>query len=233
MINKNMTQVSHHSSVVIMHDENQGRFLLGRYDDTYPRTSQRGRVKPVGGNYSPRRPTSSPKELLDRELNEEFSIHEKDHSTEDLEHILGASFVGPAKRSLFAPESDIRRLLEIGLSAEPHQDFIAEFPSLDDRPAFSYVESVFVSTIPIDFMDILEDHLRNGRSIRNEGDTVIVNIGNLLSGKILFAWGSGKMVGHYLGKDIPNPNGVKITPIGLPRASFKEYNFLVYQKPPF
>ncbi len=228
-----MTQVSHHSSVVIIHDENQVRFLLGKYDDTYPRASQRGKVKTVGGNYSPKRPTNSPKELLDQELNEEFSIHEEKGNTEDLEHILGADFVGPAKRTLFAPESDIRRLLDLGLLAQSYQDFIAEFPSLDGKPAFSYVESVFVSTVPNDFMDVLEDHLRNGRSIRNEGDTVIVNIDDLLSGKILFAWGSGKMVEHYLGKNIPNPNGVRITPIGLPRDSFKEYKFLTYQKPPF
>ena len=71
-------KVRDHSSVVILPSQNGNEFVFNVYDATYPRVEFRGAVNLVGGNLDPT--DSSPRQLLERKLNEEFRIDLKGDS---------------------------------------------------------------------------------------------------------------------------------------------------------
>ena len=218
-------KVRHHTSVVIIEREEGDRFMFHQYDETYPRISMRGRANLIGGNFNPEKKTYSPEQLLYQELIEEFSVKQEEFQSIEpsLKTIIGE---GKANKiiSKFAPEKDISLFLKtILMKAESYQDFIYTMPPLDGKPGFEAVISVYLANIPDPIFNLMEKYIIQGKAIRNEGLTIVLNTNQLKSSHGGFAWATSCVMEDYLNIKIPNHYNVKIEKIGLPRNSFVDY----------
>ncbi|MBI2046554.1 hypothetical protein HYT26_00115 [Candidatus Pacearchaeota archaeon] len=218
-----MIDIHHHIGVTLIQAENMREFLMGVYDNTYPHPIYRGRVNLIGGNISPK--DKSPYGLAERELKEEFSMNSTEKEFDpSIKDIIGT---GPIpKRGLMAPEQCISSLKNAVLSnLIPYQDFLAITPELAGRIPFNMVISVYSSKISQDIFENARKNLNAGREVKVDGHSRITTIEELLKGEPLIIPAIGSVIENYLNvKDrIPKPEKVGVYPMGLPRASFKDY----------
>ncbi len=232
-------QVNHHSGVVIVEDESKSRFMVQVYDDTYPRTYWQGAAHLIGGNYQKpehgKRGDNSPREIYTREVIEEFALGGEDPTKGIESSVANIVGTGPgAKRQTnFAPEADIFNLRDAVLRGTPYGDFIYTIPELNGKQGFTSLVSIYHAFLPTNEFDIAEVHLANGRAIRNEGITAIISADDLITGKILPAWFTSRIMAEHLGKELPNPQGIIAERLGMPVEDWSHYlDRFDYKQPP-
>jgi hypothetical protein len=204
----------HHSSIVII-TEPTGKFLMtGGYDEGYKHTQWHNTANPLGGNFE--RGDVSPRALLDRELGEELS------SMGLTEGFARAEFIDTLRRRILA-------------EVTPHSDFYIRDPRPPTVPADAMITSVvssYFAILPTDLLLEAREWLRLGRRISREGLINVLDVGEVLAGRPLFAWSSPVMVGHFLDRNVPNPYCAHAEAIGKPRDNFQAYlEDFTYRKP--
>lgn len=210
-----MRQVNHHAAVAIVFSEGFDELLFDRYDDSYPMIDWRGRVNLIGGNLS--KADFSPRGIWEREVEEEFC-------------------------SLGLPEDsalslgDRKAIAEnLVTHAKPFRDYVVWIPSLRFlsekgvhwRQPLVVLHSVFETFLSRDCFEIVRDSLKNGKRIKNEGGSAIASLKDLLSGKVVAASATAPILSDYSGlqgkRSLPNPEGVLLEAIGVPKNELKEY----------
>lgn len=96
-------------------------------------------------------------------------------------------------------------------------------PKIEGREGYSINISVYRVVLPKILFELVRGNLKSGKNFRNEGLSEIVSIDSLRNGDKLCAWGTGAILGEYLGTELPNSDWVESKVIGTPRESFKEY----------
>jgi|SRR3989344_3506804 len=129
---KMIKTIHHHAANLIAESENGKEFLVDIYDNTYPRKCYRGRVNFIGGSHDPA--DYSPRELLEREVKEEFSGIT---SSSGMEGIV-ADMVGERscviKPKKFASKEDIIKIQNSLLKFEPFKDYLIKMPAIEGKP---------------------------------------------------------------------------------------------------
>ena len=220
-------EIHHHCGVGIIESEKTQEFLFQVYDNTFPTVIYRGRINLIGGNHNPN--DLSPKYLFEREIKEEFSITEKEEGWDStLTDVVGEGS-GPEKITKFASQSDMASIKDAVLQCQPFKDFVLNIPSIQNKPIYDVIYSVFSSTIPQDVFELARKNILEEKSIKNEGLATIKTIEEIVAGNPLPVAGTGIALEHYLAHKygfhvkIPNPEGINSMVIGMPRASFKDY----------
>ncbi len=219
-------RVSHHAAVAIIESENRKEFLFDVYGDNYAILDYHGRINLIGGNHN--YDDLSPWDIWKREIEEEFSLEETEEKGENL------TITGKKEKSdmEFAPIGKILAVRnEIIKNARPYKDFYFETPSLrmfKDKeiiklPIGKCIYSVFLSSVNNDLFGEIKTYIREGKAIKQEGQTCIRNIEQLVKGKTLCAAGTGLIMNDYLGVNIPNPDNAKLEYLGKPRNFMQDY----------
>ena len=219
-------KVSHHAAVAIIESENKEEFLFDTYGDNYAILDYHGRVNLIGGNHN--YDDISPWDIWKREIEEEFSLEETEERGENL------TIPGKRERSdiKFAPIDKILTIRnEITKNARPYKDFYFETPSLrmfkDGRviglPIGKCVYSVFLSNINNALFEEIKYYLREENAIKQEGNTVVKRIEDLVAGNTLCAAGTGLIMQDYLDVKIPNSDNARLEYLGKPRMSMEHY----------
>lgn len=224
-----------HTHAVALFAESQrgDEYLLGIYDNTYPVIKYRGRAIGTSGGMVAGEDVS-PFETLRRETLEEFS-REQDY--EDKFDPTLAAVTGPGSR----PER-IERFAEQGLidevrdallrESKPFRDYLVHVPAVQEgRNPFDMVLSTYSATLPQDLIESIRAALERGEGIKNEGLSRLVSVQSLINGTPLTAWATGHVIRDLKEIGPPNPEGVTVENIGLPRASFAEYREFEYKCP--
>ncbi len=219
-----LREILHHVSLLIIESPDRRDFILGIYDDTYPLESFRGRVNLIGGNQHPE--DQSPREILEREIGEEFSIRTIQEKVieEAISYTSGAGIGAPLPQK-FAPPEDIKNIRNRILTYyTPYLDFLITAPYLKNRPlGTAAIYSVYVVTLPKDIFECAREHLAHGKAIKSEGFATVVSIDNLKNGSPLAAGPASLILAHYLHTSIPDPYGLNGVVLGEPRASLADY----------
>ncbi|MEK6933971.1 MAG: hypothetical protein AABW75_03785 [Nanoarchaeota archaeon] len=219
-------EVSHHAAVAIIESENKKEFLFDVYGDNYAILDYHSRINLIGGNHNDE--DISPWDIWKREIEEEFSLDDIEEKGENLT-IPGKS---SRPKGEFAPLEDILTIRnEIIKNARPYKDFYFETPSLrmfkDEEiiklPIGKCIYSVFLSSVNNDLFGEIKTYLREGKAIKQEGQTCIRNIEQLIKEEPLCAAGTGLIMNDYLGVNIPNPDNAKLEYLGKPRNFMQDY----------
>ncbi len=187
-------KVNKHISVVLIKNESCEEFLFGQFDQTHPIKEWRGRVNFIGGSQSYE--DISPIGILERELKEEFDVPSN-----------ACNRCGQAKDNSeeYAPKADIVHIRnEVLNSIRPHGDFIVSIPPvleerddlLSERSGMTTIYSFFKADISDKAFEIAKYNLSRGKKIRQEGDTVILDIASLSGNK--FVGSVDKILEPYL-----------------------------------
>lgn len=212
---KTMRQVNHHAAVAIVFSEGSDEFLFDCYDDSYPMIDWRGRVNLIGGNLS--ETDLSPRGIWEREVEEEFCSHE-------LPEGLALSL---RDRQAIAED--------LVTHAKPFKDYVVWIPSLRFfsekgvhwRQPLIVLHSVFKTFLSRDCFEKVRDSLKKGKGIKNEGRSAIASLKDLQSGKIVAASATAPILSDSLGLEgeeaLPNPDGVLLETVGMPKNKLKEY----------
>jgi len=190
-----MRKIDHHVGCVIIQSNSGEDFLFSMYDHTYPTICCRYKINFVGGNWE--KGDYSPKEILLREIREEFLSCEEDVIT--------------------IRDSIINNLI-------PYKDYFVEVPEIGQNLQHNALQSIFLSKIPQVVFENTRKNIKEGRNIINEGLMKICNIDELKSGEVQAAWATGGILGDYLGMTFPVMGGIRTTSLGTPRESMKDYN---------
>jgi len=225
-----LIDVHHHASVIIVY--NSDILLSNIYDNTYPRESCRGRINLLGGSQN--RSDKSPKDLLERELGEEFRICVEDPGAYDKDYAgtVGAGSGAP-KVEKFATQKDIELVKsEILSKACPYQDFLAHIPQFKNLPGHNVMYSVYAAESSPQVLECVQRNLSLERSLVSEGFLRLSHLEELTSGRVLTAWISGLILEDFFKRNMPNPDGFSAERIGMPRPSlqdyFSEFNYFIH-----
>lgn len=211
-----MRQVNHHAAVAIVFSEGSDELLFDRYDDSYPMVDWRGRVNLIGGNLS--EADLSPRGIWEREVEEEFC---SSPLPED------SAFSLRDRKSIAE---------ELVTHAKPFRDYVVSIPSLRFfsgkdvhwRQPLVVLHSVFETFLSRECFEKVRHSLKRGKRIKNEGRSAIASLKDLLSGKVVAASATAPILSDYSGLDgdqlIPNPDGVLLEAVGMPKNKLKEYD---------
>ena|SRR3989344_1797271 len=232
-------EVHHHVGVGIIESEETKEFLFGVYDDTFPKIIYQGRINFIGGNHDPG--DSSPLNLFQREINEEFKaeVTEQKGIDKNLVELVGEG-IGARTIRNFAPEEDIEVIREsILTSSKPFKDYFITVPAINGKLEYNVVYSVFLSKIPQESFEIARKNLYKGKSIKCGGLARISSAEEISKGVILnkegtpefmlkknvllAAAGTPVIMQDYLGIPVSNPESIRVEPLDNPRPSFKDY----------
>ncbi|GEM_PF-2622638 len=225
-----MRQVGHHSaSVVIMPNDSSKRMLVTFYDNNYPVRIFRGHYITIGGTSDG---DASPLANMQREARQEIS---SSYPLEDATagRVIGTSEAdvinhGYLKSRVYAPDEKISALREdVAGSAVGWKDYfvrVKKWPILrTDEGDLTYISSVFLSRIDAGLFDCIEEELKAGRQVVNEGYARVLNPEkDVMLG--LGAWGANTIVADVLGRPVREYNFINVERLhGGPRPSFADY----------
>jgi len=204
-----MIEIDHHSSSVIVHNPGRNCFLFGVYDTGYPVTAWHNHANLIGGNAIAG--DVSPREILRREINEEFSI--------------------PVGQNLaYQPKAIIQVVRNVILSKMmPYKDFFAVDPPVRvKKEPVQVITSIFSSEVPDDLIDIVRR--ADARRFMCEGNLCAVGLDELRSEKVGLAWCAPVILGNFLEVDMPNPWNARAEELKNPIRTrlthyHKEFNY--------
>ena len=212
-----------HAGNLITISQKGDELLLDIYDSTYPLKAYRGRANLIGGVQ--KKSDRSPKEILEREINEEFSNKGENYNIMDsiMKEVVGEG-PGAPRPERFAPESDIIRIRGELINFKPYKDYLVKMPLIEGKENKDFIVSVYSVTISQNIFELAKYNLLHGNSIKNEGLSKIINMHSLIKGETLTARAAGIFIGDYFNVKLPNPEEVKASPIGVPRRYLKNYS---------
>jgi len=221
-------KISRHCSAVIVKSSDNNLFLFSQYDHTYPFKDFRGYINLIGGGRDIKK-DNSPRETLEREINEEFS-NIIDENTDNFLYSLVGEYHNSAKIKQFSKTKEIFFIRDSILEEiSPYKDFLIKIPPMGKlKTPFFVIHSVFVSTISPDiFQEVYKNNNRKRRVV-NEGLIKIINKKDLINGKFKTIFGVSYIMADFLEKKVPLSIEIFTVPIGLTKNSFKEYekNFI-------
>lgn len=195
---------------IIQNSVNKDEFLFNQYDKTYKKKIYHGRVNLFGGNYE--KADKSPLDIFLREIREEFSWP-----------------IGSKNFRNFAAKKDINKIRkEIIRETVPYNDFFCKIPPMKDLNGKIWhtgnvIISVFLSQLSQETFDIAKKNLYSNKNLVNEGMAKIITLDELISGKIVGTAITSQVMTYFTKREIPDPEKLKITCLGKPRASFSNY----------
>lgn len=203
-----------HPSVLVAYSPEAKKFLMGVYDQTYPKIAYRGSANNLGGN--PEESDSSPEQVLLKEIFEEFNpahLNEKKH--------LG--------KVEWALDSDIRLVRNSLLgNIEPYQDFLViagEIPG--GQKPYTAIYSAFYNEISGRAIEIAEKNIRENRHLTTEGVVGVFTLEDLCSSdkkEFSTAHAAAPIINYkFNGANIPYPSALTAEPIGQTKKFFKDY----------
>lgn len=210
--------LNHHAATVLAKCEKTGEFILGQYDPGYPGKNKHwiGRVKLLGGNYFfGKDHDDSPLVTFQREIGEEFSGRG-----------AGAGEMAASQAHNFAAQSEIDLVRKELSEVEPLQDYFLYHPGPGNAQGAFVIQSVFrARNISPEVIELVKYNNSTGRSLSNEGLTVIKNLNELKDGNLLCQGISGLVIGQTEGIHLPHclDDLFVFAPIGLPKESYASY----------
>lgn len=192
-------KVCHHASVAVVFSECRRELLFDQYTETYRIPDWRGCINLIGGNQSSE--DSSPKEIWEREIVEEF------------QKSIAENLITHAK-----PYKDF--LVKTQELMEFRND------RLQVRDPLVVMTTVFETFLDQEIFEFVRHCLQTGKEIKNEGGLVIQRLENLKNGAIRSASATGLILEDYLRHfqvSLSTPKGVVATCLGTPRNSLEEY----------
>ena len=214
-------KIHNHASVVLAYMDR--KILSNLYDETYPKEIWRNRINLIGGAQS--QEDKSPRELLYREICEEFSLGKREADVYDsnVSDIIGDGQGAPIIQN-FAPKEEIDAVKNSILSKiNPYSDFLVSIPAYRKKPQFQILFSVYSWEIPEEILKVIERNINQGKSLVNEGFLTISDLEGISQGTPLTAWGTGLILEDFFKINVPNKDGVSLKKLGFPKDSFKEY----------
>lgn len=220
--------VNHHAGNLLIESERTREVLTNQYDGTFPILLFRNRLNFIGGGKKP--DDYSPEYTIRREINEEVSLSENEAPDSAVAQDAGVKTFETPIIARYASREHIDAFRESLLQTMvPYQDFLMDFSGYKNHekgPKLFFplsVFSVFHSRIPQELFEIARGNLNEGRSLVNDGFLRITSLDELVSGNPLCAWATGRVLDYHFKLEIPNPEGITATPIGMPRDCFKDY----------
>ena len=214
-------KIHNHASVIVAY---RGREILSNmYDGTYPKEIWRNRINFIGGGQS--QEDKSPRDLLCREIHEEFSLKDREAGAYDqtVSDIVGDGQGAPIIQN-FAPKEDIDVIRNNMLdNLRPYSDFLVSIPAYKKKPQFQILFGVYSWEIPEGVFKIAERNINQGKSLVNEGFLTISDLDGIVQGMPLTAWGTGLILEDFFNINVPNKEGVSLKKLGFPKDSFEEY----------
>lgn len=195
---------------IIQNSANKDEFLFNQYDKTYKKKIYFGRVNLLGGNYE--KTDKSPLDIFLREIREEFSWP-----------------IGLKNFRNFAAKKDINKIREeIIKKTVPYNDFFLKIPPIRDLDGKIWhtgnvIISVFLSQLSQETFNVAKKNLYSNRNLVNEGMAKIITLNELISGKFVGAAITPQVMTYFTKRKIPDPEKLKMTCLGKPRASFSNY----------
>lgn len=200
--------INHHASAVIVIQGN--KILLSCYDEGHPHFPFM--INAIGGNAlaiydqtsseTERKPDTSPRETLRRELFEEFRILQR--TNEEGEGVT-EGLVAHSRRK-FAPQElifSLRDQIIQGVNSSKDYFGFAGKRRTRKKENLWYLESFNCAIIDKKLFEEVEKRIDAGEQFVNEGLLKIIRIEDLIKGSIKPAWGIGRIIGHNLGFDVP------------------------------
>ena len=225
-----MQKISHHAGVAIIESLDGNEFLFNRYDDNYIPVF-RNSLHLIGGNHNTE--DISPLGLLERELDEEFSIVQESGPEDDMERVLG-KLKGPQtfRKEDMASESEIQFIKSAILNnLQPYLDFMCQVPAIDERQSFDFIYSVCIARLSNEVIECIKENLSLSKHIKNEGAACLIRR-NDLSKEKMFGWGAGKIMEYYTGLKLNSLESMGSYVVGKPRETFVQYlSDFEYKKP--
>lgn len=218
-------EIIENSSMMIVQrrSSKEGPFLCSEYDSTYPRPAYRGRVNLLGG--------AQEFEIIKTPEDKKLRVGLIDQNPyETMRREIDEEVRNPKNEKGFARHSlicDLRKEMQRNL--KDYADYFAVTPvppRTDGSGRFDYVsiDSAFVSEINPELFDEIQYAIKRGKRIVSEGNLAVVSLDELMSGKRLFAWDSGIILGDYIGTSLPNPEGVIALKMRTPlRELYSQY----------
>lgn len=220
--------VNHHAGNLMVVCDETGEVLTNQYDNTFPIVIFRNRINFLGGGK--KLEDFSPESLVRREIQEEVYLKPNEAPDILVAQDAGVTTFETPKITQFASQSEIDELRAYFLNnMYPHQDFLMDFSGflIEGGPKLKSpyaVFSIFRANLPIQiFNRVVRANLSQGKSLVNDGFLRITTLDELVSGNPLCAWATGKVLENYFGREIPSPQAITATPIGMPRTSFQDY----------
>jgi hypothetical protein len=212
---KEIKKVEYHAAgALVLPRSVSGKSLVIAYDNTYSYEMFRNHFKLLGGVCEG---DNSPYATLEREFGEELRKAK-----------LGSS----GKK--YAPKELIDKFKNGVLEGvEGFGDFQVQIKEnsfiLPYVEPYTYIFSVYTSSIDPDLFGKISNSLSKGMQITNEGLARIVTTDELKNGAIKGAWGNTSIVGKILGIKIQEYPFIEVTFLGSgPRISFKDYKKRFY-----
>jgi hypothetical protein len=216
-------KIKHAASVLIMPKRLDRKYIVGVYDRTYPVEIFRGNFLFMGGNL---KGDYSPLSLLTREISEELGL------METLQDKTVAGTKNPHKvveldEKNYAPR-DLREKLrnEVLDSTKGYADFFTRIDknSIGTEEDVVAVISSYIAYIDKDLFDRVENEIKKGRQIVNEGELMVVKRDELVNGKIRGAWGYATILNDITGLTVPEYPFIEVSSLGEPpKNSFAAY----------
>ena len=205
------TKINNHASIVLVY--NRDEILSNIYDGTYPREVWRGKINLLGGGQA--KGDKSPRQLLERELNEEFKIEElkerRDYD-ENFSKLVGEGSGAPIVPK-FASASDINFVKkEIFDNLRAYKDYLANFPAYKDKPAFNVIFSVYISEVSHDVISCVKRNIAESKSLVSEGLLKITSFEDITAGLVSSAWIAGQVIEDIFKISVPGKdNNIKVS----------------------
>ena len=218
-------EIIENSSMIIVQrgSSKEGPFLCSEYDSTYPRPAYRGRVNLLGG--------AQEFEIIKTPGGKRLRVSLKDiNPAGTMRREIAEEVKNVGNKKGFTRNSTISGLRkEMQRNLKDYADYFAVTPvppRTDGSGRFDYVsiDSAFVSEINPELFDEIQYVIKRGKRIVSEGNLAVVSLDELMSGKRLFAWDSGIILGDYIGTSLPNPEGVIALKMRTPlRELYSQY----------
>lgn len=216
-------KIKHAASVLIMPKRSDKRYIVGVYDRTYPIEIFRDHFLFMGGNL---KGDYSPLSLLTREISEELGLM----ATLQDETVNGKKNprkIAEIDGKNYAPRNLREKLRNEVLDfAKGYADFATRIDktSIGTDEDVTAVISTYVAYVDNDLFDRIENEIKKGRQIVNEGKLMVVKRDELVNGKIRGAWGYATILNDITGLTVPEYPFVEVSSLGEPpKSSFEAY----------
>lgn len=237
---------------IIYRASNPEEVLLEIKDEGYPVPQFRNTLCPIGGNWigEAAKKDKNTRETFEREVEEEFSLHDQKANTEELV-LLGlvekAHEYTPKRHT--AAESGDEKILEdikqlIKTSATPFGDFLNSAEqsvyAVEGEQAFAALVSYWLVALPDESWKKLRQLQAVYGNLSNESITLMTSLPVIIDKDIRFAFGHDNVLKKFFldhgvagAETMPVVHGFTSIAVGMPLASYEEYfaQYEVMRKP--